>query len=364
MKHSLWIVASGSLLIFLCAIIFVFFTIAKKPKFQFLRPSFVQEISTKKLLPEEIVKIYENDLFDTYIPKPVLNKIESKPRLEKPQMPRVPDLISPPASFINEINFLEPIPYTLVGTVVSPVDSESIVVVSDNRTKKEKSYFLGEEIEDSQIVDIGYKSVTILRSNGQKETLFLPGFDKILKRFNDANQVFAQRVDRNSYVIDPDLFINKIRTLGNLISQLNIITAYQDGISIGCKIGNILEDSIAPMIGLEKGDIILKINDLPVATLDQRLQVYDSIINLKNGAMISISIIRDNQELQLKYTIDKLDSNVELANSIKNLENADLTNKMIREDLERRYKFAPTIAEIKDSEREAIIKQLNKNKLV
>jgi type II secretory pathway component PulC len=356
MKQSLWILASGSLIIFVCAIIFVFFTVAEKPKFQSLKASYEKEVNIKKISPEEIKKIYENDLFSTDIPKPVLKKIEPK----KLVVPQKPELLEPPKSTPDEVNFLEPIPYTLVGTVVSPIDTESIAVVSDNRTKKEKSYYLGEEIEDSQILDIGYKSITLIRSNGQKETLYLPGFDKILSRFNSADRVFAQIKDDYNFIIDPDLFVNKIRTLGNLISNLNILTAYKDGISIGCKIGNVLEDSIASKIGLEKGDIILKINELPLATLDQRLELYNSIINLKNGDEVVINLIRGNQEVQLKYTLDKINDNFKPLELGRNFEPADSTSKMIRDDLERRYKFAPTIAEIKENEREAIIKQLNK----
>jgi type II secretory pathway component PulC len=356
MKQSLWILASSSLIIFLCALIFVFFTTVRKPKFQSLKASYDKEISIKKISPEEIVKIYENDLFDTDIPKPVLKKVDSV----KLEVPRIPEIVKPSIIINNEVSFLEPIPYTLVGTVVSPNDTESIAVVSDNRTKKESSYFVGDELDDAQVLDISYKSITLIRSNGQKETLFLPGFDKILKKFNSADKRFARMEDIYNFVIDPDLFINKIRSLGNLISNLNIITAYKDGISIGCKIGNILEDSIASSIGLEKGDIVLQINGLPLATLDQRLDAYNQITGLKKGDSIVINLIRENQEIQLKYILDKLDNEINFIGSSNNFNPLEPTSKLIKDDLERRYKFAPTIAEIKENEREAIIKQLNK----
>jgi type II secretory pathway component PulC len=356
MKQSLWILTSGSLIIFLCAIFFVLYPGIKKPKTNYLKASYVKEVETRKLTPSEISDIYENDLFNTYIPKPS----SIKPEKEDIAIPKIPELINPPRLTPAETVFLEPIPYTLVGTVVSPVDTESIAVVSDNRTKKEQSYFIGEEIEDSQILDINYKSITLIRTNGQKETLYLPGFDKILSRFNNAGDKFSQKIDDYSFIIDPQAFVNKIRTLGNLISDLNIITAYENGKSIGFKIGYILEDSIAFDIGLEKGDIILNINQLPLETLDQRLEAYNYIINLKNGSDLVINFMRDNQNLELKYTLNKINQDLKFDDNLKNFDPSDATNKMIRDDIERRYKFAPSIAEIKESEREAIIKQLNK----
>lgn len=345
MKQSLWISSSSSLIIFLCAIVFIFFTGVNKTKFLPLKASLVKEAERKKLTSEDVIKIFENDLFDTYIPKPPIKKIEVA-NFEKPKMPEV---IEPPILAKKEPNFLEPIPYTLVGTVVSQVDTESIAVVNDNRTKKEKSYYLGDEIEDSQIIDINYKSITLIRSNGQKETLYLPGFDKILRRFNEVDAIIAKNTDTHAFIIDPEAFVNKIRSLGNLINDLNLLTAYENGLSIGCKIGYFSENSIAPIIGFEKSDIILNINGLPLANLDQRLEAYNSIINLKHGDEIIINLIRDNQEITLKYILGKI-SDLDSPKNFKNIDSVNSTTKMIRDDLERRYKFAPTVAEIKESE--------------
>ena len=355
MKQSLWILTSSLLALFLCTMIFAMLTGINKPKIYPIKAASIKESSTKKLNSQEISAIYENDLFSTYIPKPIIKNIET----EKIESPRTPELVRPPKIQKQDPNFLEPVPFTLVGTIVSPIDTESRAVVADNRNKKEQSYAIGNEIEDSQVIDINYKSITLIRSNGQKETLYLSGFDKIIKKINSVDNTIAKNINQYEYIIDPDAFINKIRTLGELIDELNLTTAYENGISIGCKIGPILENSLAKKIGLEKSDIILSINKNSVANLEDRLVVFDLVTNLINGDSINLSLKRAGKNIELKYILQSIDNPIpEKLTNQTNIDNLDSI--MIKQDLERRYKFAPTIAEIKEREREAIIKQLHK----
>ena len=355
MKQSLWILTSSLLALFFGTMIFAVFTGVKKYKLYPIKAAIVKEASTKKISPKEISAIYENDLFNTYTPSPVIQKIE-KPRIESP---RVPDLVNTPKIPKQEPSFLEPIPFTLVGTIVAEIDSESRAVISDNRTKKEQSYVIGNEVEDAQIIDINYKSITLIRSNGQKETLYLPGFDKILTKFNAVGRVIAKNISEFEYIIDADAFINRVRTLGKLIDELNITTAYENGISIGCKIGILTDDSIAKIMGLEKGDIISTINNMPVATLQDRIAVYNAVTSLNSQDNINISLKRSGKNIELKYTIQTIDNPI--SENLNNPKiNDNLESSAIKKDLERRYKFAPTIAEIKERERESIIKQLHK----
>lgn len=358
MKQSLWILTSSLLALFFGTIIFALFTGVKKYNLHSIKAAIIKEASTKKISPREITAIYENDLFSTYTPSPVIQKIE-KTKIESP---RVPDLVSSPQIPKQEPSFLEPIPFTLVGTIVAEVDSESRAVVSDNRTKKEQSYALGNEVEDAQIIDINYKSITLIRSNGQKETLYLPGFDKILAKFNAVDSMIAKNIGEFEYIIDPDAFINRVRTLGKLIAELNITTAYENGISIGCKIGVLTDDSIAKIMGLEKGDIISKINNMPTATLQDRIDVYNLLTSLNKQDHVNISLKRSDKNIELKYLIQTIDNPI--SENLNNPKiNDNIESKVIKQDLERRYKFAPTIAEIKEKERELIIKQLHqKNK--
>ena len=358
MKRSLWILTSCSLALCVGAIFFAIFTRLKIPNKNSLKPIFEKELKVKSLKPQEISAIYENDIFDTYVPK-----LNLDPKLNDPRnitAPQAPQVFMVPKISPQEPTFLEPLPFTLAGTIVLQEESESKAILIDNRSKKEASYKIGDEVEDGQIIEIDFKSITIIRSNGQQETIYLPGSDKILKTLNNVDAIISMHVKDNNYIIDPKAFINKINSLGELIDNFNITTAYQNGISIGCKIGTLPEESLAKNIGLQAGDIIKKIINKSIASLEERVNIYNEIINFKEGDIINIIIKRGYQELNLTYNLKSLD---EPWHEPIEKENKEAINKAVKEDLERRYKFAPTIAEIKAKERSNIVKQLHgKNK--
>jgi type II secretory pathway component PulC len=358
MKRSLWILTSCSLALCVGAILFAIFTRIQIPNKNSLKPIFEKELKVKSLKPQEISTFYENDLFDTYVPKINLDPKSNEPiNISAPQAPQIftATKLSP-----QEPNFLEPLPFTLAGTIVLQEESESRAVLIDNRSKKEASYKIGDDVEDGQIIEINFKSITIIRSNGQQETVYLPGSDKILKVLNNVDAIISRHVKDNNYIIDPKAFINKINSLGELIDNFNITTAYQNGISIGCKIGTLPEESLAKNIGLQTGDVIKKIINKSIASLEERVNIYNEIINFKEGDVINIIIKRGYQELNLIYNLKSLDEPwLEPIDK----ENKEAITKAVKEDLERRYKFAPTIAEIKAKERSNIIRQLHvKNK--
>ena len=69
MKRSLWILTSCSLALCVGAILFAIFTRIQIPNKNSLKPIFEKELKVKSLKPQEISAIYENDIFDTYVPK-------------------------------------------------------------------------------------------------------------------------------------------------------------------------------------------------------------------------------------------------------------------------------------------------------
>lgn len=355
MKRSLWILTSCSLALFVGAILFVSLTGLKKPKLKPLKSIPAKELRPKTLRPQEISLIYENDLFDTYVPKPI-KKID-EPVIKAP--PRAPTSVTVPRISPQEPKFLEPLSFTLSGTIVTPDPQDNLAILTDNRSKTEKSYKIGDDIEDGQLIEIKEKSVVIIRSNGQQETLYLPGADKILKALNNSDTPIAAKIKSDHYAIDPRAFTLKIKSLGDLIDNLNLTTAYQDGVSIGCKVGPMTKESIGHLIGLEKGDIITKIDNQNISTLEERINVYNKIIELKEDNSFDIELKRSSQNIIIKYTLKPLDK--PWFEPVK--KEAPFMQEMIKEDLERRYRFAPTVAEIREKERAAIVKQLHgKNK--
>lgn len=353
MKRSLWILALSSLLFFSASILFVFFSRTKKVNFKKIRP--VEPYQRKKLTisDDKIKYIYENDLFDTYIPKDIVDI--PKESIVSSQ-PKVPVKISAPNIRQQDPKFLEPLPYTLSSIIMSADQDLSSATLSDNRTKKETRVKINDEIDDGLVIEINPKSITIIRSNGQEEIVYLPGADKILQEINKLDAPFSKKISENEYEIDPSVFIKKINSLGDLITGLNLTTAYKNGTSIGCKIGPTEKDGLTSKLGLKSGDIINLIAGEKITNIEERSLVYKKIISLKLGNEFEINILRNNKEVKIKYLIKSLDKPLTEINS----KEKAYMHEMIKEDLQRRYQFAPTVAEIKEKERVEIIKQLSK----
>lgn len=353
MKRSLWILALSSLLFFSASILFVFFTRTKKVSFKKIRP--IEPYQRKKLTisDEKINYIYENDLFNTYIPKDI---VEIPKENIVPNQPKVPIKVSAPNIKQQEPKFLEPLPYTLVSIIISADQDLSSATLSDNRTKKEMRVKINDEIDDGLVIEINPKSITIIRSNGQEEIIYLPGTDKILQEINKLDSPFSKKINENEYEIDPIAFSKKINSLGDLITELNLTTAYKNGISVGCKIGPAEKDGLISKLGLDNGDIVNLIAGKKITNIEERSLVYKKIIALKEGDEFEIELSRKNKIIKIKYLIRSLDKPL-IENGSKN---KAYMHEMIKEDLQRRYQFAPTVAEIKEKERVEIIKQLSK----
>ena len=80
------------------------------------------------------------------------------------------------------------------------------------------------------------------------------------------------------------------------------IKELRDGKKIkGFKVTKIKQDSRFASLGLQKGDIIIKANNIVLQSYKDALQIYNAIDKLD---MIQIVVMRDNQEVELVYDIN------------------------------------------------------------
>jgi len=69
-------------------------------------------------------------------------------------------------------DFLPPLQLNLHGTIINSNPKQNKAFIENAKNKEEKSYNLGEIIDDAQIIFIGKNKVIFIRSNGQQETLY------------------------------------------------------------------------------------------------------------------------------------------------------------------------------------------------
>lgn len=359
MRHPFWIVNTSLFFLVLLALLFIYISRIRIPERESIEPVEVRPTKERRL-DINIRKIYENDLFDTYkkeLPgvKPIDLTIPF-PEPPQPQDIKIPELPKP--------EFLDPLDITLKGIiVVGTNDAKNRAIIEDNKTKREDTYKVGNTIEDSQLIRIFRNKIIFLRTNGQQEVLYLreqdAKFDPTYALINGWDTVIQKVKDKN-YIVSPTELTKRIKNLGQFIEMLSLTTAYKQGKSIGIRIGQFEEQSLGQALGLQKGDIILNINDIPATTTEERLNIYQAITALNQNDIITLKLLRRKQEKVTTYTLKDFATETASTEGEQLKETASISllkQKEKEEILKQRYKFAPTIKEMHKQERRNMLEK-------
>lgn len=359
MKHPFWIINLGLLSLVLAAFAFIYLSSIKTPDREKIEPA---QLSPRKeqRVAINIKKIYEDDLFGTYVKDlPPIKQIEASIPFPPPPAPQK---ITIPA--VTEPEFLDPLQVTLKGIiVVSSNDSKNRAIVQDNKTMQEGTYKVGDLIQDAQLIRIFKNKIIFLRLNGQQEVLYLREQDaKIDPAYNLAHEwdTVVKRTAPNNYAINPKTFTEQIRNLTECIDLLNATTAYQQGKSVGLRIGNLSKSPFGGLIGLQNGDIILSINDIPAQTTEERLTIYKNVTSLKIGNTVTVKLIRKNKEVTIVYTLEDFTQTEAEKNDLEEKqETAFFLHKKNDTIIQQHYAFAPTVDKIKKADHRMMFQKGN-----
>lgn len=310
MKSPLWIINSILAISLVALLFFILYSlknITRRPQLPPLKIAPKREVVKKEApKPKDLRLIYEeNDLFGTYKPLFMPEKpVEAIPALPKPPAPKPVIRQQPPP-----IQFLEPLPIKITGIIASSNEARSQVSIMNNNTRKTDSYKVGDKLFDASIIRIFPKKVIIIRSNGQQETLFMWPSDaqneiKHLQQLS-WNEV-VQRQSEFDYLVDPTAFISKITSLAQFIDMVDITTAFKNGQSTGVRVGKMDQRSIGYALGLQPGDTIIKIQNIPPTTTKERLKIYDTLTGVDFGSKIKVQLMRRGQPLTYEYTLTNL----------------------------------------------------------
>ncbi len=359
MKQPFWIINLGLLSLVLVIFAFIYVSSVKisRPKSEDLE---AEEVAPRKeqKVAINIKKIYEDDLFGTYV-KEIPQVKQSETVIPFPAPPAQQKIIIPA---IAEPEFLDPLQITLKGIiVVSSNDSKNRAMIQDNKTTQEGTYKVGDLIQDSQLIRIFKNKVIFLRLNGQQEVLYLREQDaKTDPVYNIAHEwdTVVKKTGNSTYLINPESFIEQVKSLTECIELLNATTAYQQGKSVGLRIGLMNKSPFGGLIGLQNGDIILSINGIPAQTTEERLAIYKNITSLKIGNTITIKLMRKNRDITLVYTLEDFTTKEEESlNNTEKQETAFLLHKKNETIKQQQYAFAPTVDKMKKADHQLMFQK-------
>lgn len=253
----------------------------------------------KSVAPINTQSIYENDLFKTIDSS---QEVESQDELASLPTPPGYQDFKPRSN--HKPAFLEPLPITITGIMAFEDELDRRAIIMDNRSKIETIYKIGDDLEDAQIIRILRNKVVIVRANSQQETLFLREQDAIkeLEAIDPNWSNILTYLEPNKYQVNLEEFIAQVTGLAQVLDALNLITAYQDGVAIGVKVGSGTSSPLVEAAGLQAGDIIKTINGIEVAGVDQRVAAYQNVIDTETK-LVTLELIRQGQPLTIIYQL-------------------------------------------------------------
>lgn len=356
MRHPFWII--NSTLLFLALVVFGFILLSGQsvPAREDIEPNETFKPIDSGAAKINISQIYQHDLFNTY--KDVFSeqgKLDAVAPMPTPPTPQTPEPVRQARP-----TFLDPLNITLKGVIAILGDeTKNRAIISDNNTQQEHTYMVQDMIEDAQVVRIFSNKVILLRSNGQQEVIYLREQDaKNDTAYEDANiwNDVAQKITDSLYRISPEQFTDRVKNLAQCIDMLDLTTVYENGKSIGVRIGAASKNDFRAALGLALGDIITTIEDMPIATNINRLQVYKLIIGKGINETIHVEFIRDGKPMEISYLLQDIDD----SEQDEKKENAVRAAQQSREErikrLEQRHAVAPTAHDIRQRERENMLK--------
>lgn len=307
MRTFLWILNSTFAAI-LCAVVLILWLYRPKiaPRASLL-PAVVQApASLRSVGLVDLARIYEHDPFGTAGVVRTLPPAEEEVMIQPVPVPPVVRPVELARPVVP--NFLPPLTLGLKGIMYAVHEHDHRVILADKKTKQEQMYKVGDTILDAEIIRIEPNQVMFMRSNGQQEVLFVttsealsdPLYARLDASRNLPNPV--KKIDAVTYGVDPTILRLHITNLAQFIDALDITTAAKDGIGIGCRVGSMVPYSIGILLGLQSGDILVSVNDIPTVTTVQRLTIYQQVSSLKPGDTVQVALQREGSQERLVLT--------------------------------------------------------------
>ncbi|KKP29659.1 MAG: hypothetical protein UR12_C0004G0030 [candidate division TM6 bacterium GW2011_GWF2_30_66] len=353
MRQPLWILNSVLFFLIIIILIFMFFSGVYIDVRKSIEPDVSKKETVKEISTVNIKKIYEpEDIFGTY--KKVVHSKEKKGEIAAlPEPPESSPVVIPE---VVEPKFFDPLDLTLKGIVSIGNGSNSSAIISDNKTKREAVYKVGDKIEDAQLIRIFNNKIIFVRSNGQQEVFYLrerdAQSDSSFLNIDDWNGIVKKDAP-NSYLVSKAMFADRIDNLAQFIELLHLTSAYYKGKSVGCRIGDIEKDSLGYKLGLKPGDIVLSVIGIEPINTRNRLEIYKKITELNQNDSFIVKVQRERDVYTLSY---KLEEFVQSEKRVSLPGAANITPAQIKQEqdkmLREKYQFAPTENEIKRRDRQ------------
>ncbi len=189
----------------------------------------------------------------------------------------------------------------VLGTVVGD-GVGSLAVLQDVATQKQRLYRIHQEIPDLGDIEEIRKNGVLIRKGSQREFVELvidprkPSV-KAVKASVPASQPVKFQLRR---VLDRREVEQSTADLPKLLSQARAVPNYSDGNLNGWRIELVKPNSMFQKLGLQKGDVVQRINGVEVRDPGMMLTLFQQV---KNEQSVSLDMLRSDRAMTVTYEI-------------------------------------------------------------
>ncbi len=177
----------------------------------------------------------------------------------------------------------------LKGTVTG---SPSFVKALIQKTGAAKAEFfkLGDDVYGVRLANI-FRDKVILDNNGQMEELLLYKEYQMPQRGMNSEVKVLSRTELNQQIFN---------NIDNVSKNVAVAPYFVDGKMSGVRITRLEKNHIVTEVGLQKSDIIKRINGHTIDSMEKALHLWE---NMKNESLFIIDVERNSQILNLTLKI-------------------------------------------------------------
>ena len=115
-----------------------------------------------------------------------------------------------------------------------------------------------------------------------------------------SSSAFAQRIGRGSYIVDQARLQQMIANPGQMMTDARLRPNTADGKQEGFVLSEVKPNGIYQSLGLQDGDVLLRINEYDISNPERALQAFTA---LKGLDRVQIDLIRSGSRMTMTYQI-------------------------------------------------------------
>jgi general secretion pathway protein C len=214
-----------------------------------------------------------------------------------------------PTAAVVEAPVTTPLKLKLWGVAVHEHPDHSYSIIEDLGARKQGVYGINAAVPGGATVKTIEWDKVILSHNGKDEVLELASKAPLSAKPAPAaaapapsppSGVGIQALSDTEFLVPRTEVDSALENMSQLFTQIRAVPHFEGGQSIGFRLFAIRRGSLFDKIGLKNGDIVTSINGSPMSDPSRAVSLLQE---LKDARNLEVDALRNQQPLQLKYTI-------------------------------------------------------------